>query len=374
MPKTTRPIDSVAAPRRNRFGILFAAVWMVFLGGPLIEGWNLRGELRGWVGILATLTFGALYLYTFARVQQRRLTLSGEPTVRRAVVTLAGLTALAAVIIISVGPTGLATAPYLAVTAVTMLPTVAGGILTLAIAASVEIVSVSAGWGNYSGLSLGVCAAAFATWGVMSLIRRNISMVHEREEQEQRAVMEERARMARDLHDILGHSLTVITVKAELANRLLDVDIERARSELDDLERLSRDALADVRSAVNGFRTISLPVEIARAREALRAAGIEDHSPNSTEMVPRHLRELFAWTVREGVTNVVRHSAATQCTITIDEKSVEIFDDGISGENTTIGNGLTGLRERAAAVGARVIINAAAHQGFSLKVHEQENT
>ncbi|KJF21102.1 histidine kinase [Rhodococcus sp. AD45-ID] len=374
MSETTRPIDSAAMPRRNRFGILFAAVWMIFLGGPLIEGWNLRDELRGWAGILATLTFGALYLYTFARVQQRRLTLSGEPTVRRAVLTLAGLTALAAVIIVSVGPTGLATAPYLAVTAVTMLPTVAGGILTLAIAASVEIVSVSAGWGNYSGLSLGVCAAAFATWGVMSLIRRNIAMVHEREEQELRAVMEERARMARDLHDILGHSLTVITVKAELANRLLDVDVERARSELDDLERLSRDALADVRSAVDGFRTISLPVEIARAREALRAAGIEDHSPNSTEMVPRHLRELFAWTVREGVTNVVRHSAATQCTITIDEKSVEIVDDGISGENTTIGNGLTGLRERAAAAGARLTINSAAHQGFSLQVHEQENT
>ena len=374
MSESTRPSDSVAVPRRNRFGILFAAVWMVFLGGPLIEGWNLRGELRGWVGVLATLTFSALYLYTFARVQQRRLTLSAEPPVRRAVLTLAGLTALAAVIIISVGPTGLATAPYLAVTAVTLLPTVAGGILTLAFAASVEIVSVSAGWGNYSGLSLGVCAAAFATWGVMSLVRRNIAMVHEREEQEQRAVMEERARMARDLHDILGHSLTVITVKAELANRLLDVDIERARSELDDLERLSRDALADVRSAVDGFRTISLPVEIARAREALRAAGIEDRSPNSTEMVPRHLRELFAWTVREGVTNVVRHSAATQCTITIDEKSVEISDDGICGENTTIGNGLTGLRERAAAAGARLTINAAAQEGFSLQVHEQENT
>ncbi len=154
--------------------------------------------------------------------------------------------------------------------------------------------------GNYSGLSLGVCAAAFATWGgIMSLISRNFAILHEREEQEQRAIMEERTRMARDLHDILGHSLTVITIKAELANRLLDVDIERARSELDDLERLSRDALADVRSAVEGFRGISLPVEIARAREALRAAGIEDEVPSSTDMVPTRLRELFAWTIRE---------------------------------------------------------------------------
>ncbi|NMM82784.1 histidine kinase [Rhodococcus sp. SRB_17] len=374
MSETTHRADSVAQPRWNRFGILFAAVWMVFLGGPLIEGWNHRDELRGWAGILATLGFSTLYLHTFYRAQQRRRITSTEPTLLWAALTLAGLTALAAVMIISLGPTGLAAAPYLAVTAVTMLPTVAGGVLTLIFAASVEIVSASAGWGNYSGLSLGVCAAAFATWGVMSLIRRNFTMLHEREEQEHRAVMEERARMARDLHDILGHSLTVITVKAELANRLLDIDINRARSELDDLERLSRDALADVRSAVDGFRTISLPMEIARAREALRAAGIEDHTPNSTEMVPGHLRELFAWTIREGVTNVVRHSAATQCTITVDANSVEVTDNGVASGRATIGNGLTGLRERAASAGARVIITSPSPQGFSLQVLEQETT
>ncbi|MCJ0903093.1 sensor histidine kinase [Rhodococcus sp. ARC_M6] len=374
MSETSHRGDSVAPPRWNRFGILFAAVWMVFLGGPLIEGWNHRDELRGWAGILATLGFSTLYLHTFYRVQQRRRMTSTEPTLLWAAFTLAGLTALAGVMIISVGPTGLAAAPYLAVTAVTMLPTVAGGVFTLIFAASVEIVSASAGWGNYSGLSLGVCAAAFATWGVMSLIRRNFTMLHEREEQERRAVMEERARMARDLHDILGHSLTVITVKAELANRLLDIDINRARSELDDLERLSRDALADVRSAVDGFRTISLPMEIARAREALRAAGIEDRTPNSTEMVPGHLRELFAWTIREGVTNVVRHSAATQCTITVDANSVEVTDNGVASGRTTTGNGLTGLRERAASAGARVIITSPSPQGFSLQVLDQETT
>ena len=372
MSQTTDREDSVALPRRNRFGVLFAAVWMVFLGGPLIEGWNLRDELRGWTGILATVAFSALYLYTFATTQQRRRMTMTRPTIREAALTLAALTALAAVMIVSVGPTGLAAAPYLAVTAVTLLPTVAGGILALVFAASVEIVSLSSGWGNYSGLSLGVCAAAFATWGIMSLISRNFAILHEREEQEQRAIMEERTRMARDLHDILGHSLTVITIKAELANRLLDVDIERARSELDDLERLSRDALADVRSAVEGFRGISLPVEIARAREALRAAGIEDEVPSSTDMVPTRLRELFAWTIREGVTNVVRHSGATHCRITVDENSASVVDDGRGAESTSSGNGLIGLRERAGASGARVIITHPQPQGFALQVVEQE--
>ncbi len=122
MSQTTDREDSVALPRRNRFGVLFAAVWMVFLGGPLIEGgWNLRDELRGWTGILATIAFSALYLYTFATTQQRRRMTMTRPTIREAALALSALTALAAVMIVSVGPTGLAAAPYLAVTAVTLL-------------------------------------------------------------------------------------------------------------------------------------------------------------------------------------------------------------------------------------------------------------
>ena len=112
-----------------------------------------------------------------------------------------------------------------------------------------------------------------------------------------------------------GHSLTVITVKAELAGRLLDVDPERARAEVADLERLSRDALADVRRAVEGYRELTLPGELARAR-AVAARGRDRGRParQPPTTCPRDLRELFAWTVREGVTNVIRHSGATRCT------------------------------------------------------------
>ena len=107
----------------------------------------------------------------------------------------------------------------------------------------------------------------------------------------------------------------MITVKAELAQKLLDVDLERARAEIADLERLSRDALTDVRRAVEGYRDITLPGELVRARVALRAAEIEAELPNSTDDVPSELRELFAWTVREGVTNVIRHSGAASCEV-----------------------------------------------------------
>jgi two-component system sensor histidine kinase DesK len=159
----------------------------------------------------------------------------------------------------------------------------------------------------------------------------------------------------------------VITVKAELANRLIDVDADRAKVELADLERLSRDALADVRRAVEGYRELTLPGELARARTALSAAEIEADLPNSTDGVPSDARELFAWTVREGITNVIRHSGARRCTVSLGEREVEVRDDGRGAETAGAGHGITGLRERAAVLGGTVVTQSL-HPGFSLKV------
>jgi len=182
------------------------------------------------------------------------------------------------------------------------------------------------------------------------------------------AVAGERNRFARDLHDILGHSLTVITVKAELAQRLCDIDPVRAKQELADLERLSRDALADVRRAVEGYRELTLPGELARARTALQSAEITPALPQSTDEVPSELRELFAWTVREGVTNVIRHSGARRCEITLTDERAIVSDDGRGLAATDgDGSGLTGLRERAAAVGA-VVTTRTLSPGFALEV------
>ncbi|GAA1913097.1 sensor histidine kinase [Nocardioides hwasunensis] len=204
--------------------------------------------------------------------------------------------------------------------------------------------------------------------GLRAVISRNVDLLVAYEENARLAVDNERTRFARDLHDILGHSLTVITVEAELAQKLLRVDPDRAEAELADLERLSRDALFDVRRAVEGYRDITLPGELVRARAALEAAEIEPTLPHSTEEVPSDLRELFAWTVREGVTNVIRHSGAHHCEVRLTAGSAEVRDDGRAELGPTgHGNGLAGLRERAAAVGAKVVTQEL-RPGFSLRV------
>jgi two-component system, NarL family, sensor histidine kinase DesK len=180
------------------------------------------------------------------------------------------------------------------------------------------------------------------------------------------AVADERLRIARDLHDLLGHSLSLITLKAELAGRLLDADPERAAREVADLERVARRSLGEVRAAVTSYRQPRLAAELAAARHMLAAAGMgcEVHAPESLELPPA-TDALLAWTVREGATNVVRHSGARSVTITISvtagEVSAEIADDGVGpgldaeprpGEDH--GSGLSGLTERARAAGAEI--------------------
>ena len=234
------------------------------------------------------------------------------------------------------------------------------------------------GWDRDSGVSLSIFLAVLAVGGGMLASRRSKDLSAARRENARLMVEEERNRMARDLHDILGHSLTVITVKAELAGRLIEVAPDRAKSEIDALETLAREALSDVRRAVEGFREISLAGELARAREALTTAGIEPRLPRAVEAVPADLRELYAWGVREGVTNVIRHSRATSCTITIDRTGLRIADNGSgahdssgTGAGNGAGNGLRGLRERAAAVGG-TLATRSVESGFEVHVSVPE--
>ena len=161
----------------------------------------------------------------------------------------------------------------------------------------------------------------------------------------------ERNRFARDLHDILGHSLTVITVKAELAKKLIDVDPERARAELDDLERLARDALADVRRAVEGYRELTLPGELARARTALRG-GRDRGRPAELDrrgaLRPARAVRLDDPRGRHQRDPAQRRDAAAPCVLQPDR--VEIRDDGVGPRAARLRrHGLTGLRERAGA-------------------------
>lgn len=183
------------------------------------------------------------------------------------------------------------------------------------------------------------------------------------------AAERERGRVARDVHDILGHSLTVITVKAELAGRLMDAGSPAARDELAQIEGLSRGALADVRATVHGYRGVSISGELAAARAALESAGVSADLPGSTDQVPADRRELAGWVVREAVTNVVRHSGASACRVRLDNRSIEVADDGCGPASTaSTGSGLTGLRERVETSGARLTIGRSDLGGFRVKV------
>ncbi|MDO5080098.1 sensor histidine kinase [Buchananella hordeovulneris] len=169
------------------------------------------------------------------------------------------------------------------------------------------------------------------------------------------AVAAERERIGRDLHDILGHSLTAIAVQADLASRLLERKPAAARTEIESLGRTARQALADVRSTVSGMKTVRLASEIAAVKALLLAAGIEAHTPSVTTELTDSESELLGYVVREAVTNVVRHSRARTCTITVTPRGVTIADDGTGGKITP-GNGLRGLKKRLDAMGGSLTI------------------
>jgi two-component system sensor histidine kinase DesK len=212
-----------------------------------------------------------------------------------------------------------------------------------------------------------ITLVGLAMYGFFGLIRSNQELAKARSEVARLAAENERTRIARDLHDLLGHSLTTITVKAGLARRLAERHDERATTEIAEVEELSRRSLADVRAAVAGHREVTLAGELATAREVLRAAGIVAELPGSVDVVEPSRSELFGWVVREGVTNVVRHARASHCTVRVDRDWIEIIDDGRGGI-AGAGNGLTGLRERVEAAGGTVLVGAAPYRGWRLRV------
>jgi two-component system sensor histidine kinase DesK len=184
---------------------------------------------------------------------------------------------------------------------------------------------------------------------------RRLRLAHE--EIERLAKLAERERIARDLHDLLGHTLSVIVLKSELASKLASRDPERAAREIREVEQISREALAEVRRAIQGYRAHGLSDEIAIARRALEAAGVAltcDVDP--VELAPE-AEDALALALREAVTNVVRHARATRCTVRLaaadGRVELEVADDGVGGSDGE-GSGLAGLRARAGELGGTV--------------------
>ena len=222
--------------------------------------------------------------------------------------------------------------------------------------------------------------------------RRNVLMFklnEARAELARTAVAEERLRISRDLHDLLGHSLSLIALKSELAGRMIESDPPRAAREIAELEAVARRSLAEVRQAVTGYRQPGLAAELAAARRMLASAGIDGRvdAPTSYDLPP-DVDALLAWTVREASTNIVRHSGARHAGIRVEvtgaTAGAELTDDGAgppaaraasgAGAGGAVavtgpaGSGLAGLAERAARLGGTLVAGAGKHGGFRVQV------
>lgn len=218
---------------------------------------------------------------------------------------------------------------------------------------------------------LETAAIGFFGYGWARLAETNRELRTAREEVARLAVADERVRFARDLHDLLGHTLSVIRVKSELAARLSPTDPERAAAEMGEVEQISREALVEVRDAVAGFQP-DLAMELKRAASALTAAGVAATFETGEVSVNGSAGEALAWVVREAATNVVRHAHAVRCRIGVrrdgDSVTLEVDDDGVGiDEPHETGRGLQGMRERLADVGGSLEVQASPEAGFTIR-------
>jgi two-component system, NarL family, sensor histidine kinase DesK len=229
------------------------------------------------------------------------------------------------------------------------------------------------GFGNTAVAILTPAAGAFFAYTAGKRNEMVATLRQTRAELARVAVAEERLRIARDLHDLLGHSLSLITLKAELSRRMITSDTASAAREIAELESVARQSLSDVREAVAGYRRPQLSTELGSARQLLTAAGLacEITSPAGLSL-PADTDTVLAWAVREGVTNVVRHAQATSAAIRITAAghrvTAEITDNGQGHGPGPAGSGLAGLGERVRQLGGSLIAGPAPAAGFRLQV------
>ncbi|MFI7410049.1 sensor histidine kinase [Streptomyces sp. NPDC049627] len=322
-----------------------------------------------WIGALGLLAFNSLYIYVAFRAFRKE---TREATSTR--VALGLMAAVTCGLGMGYGGSWLLFFPLLglatgAVVRMPQLRTVGAAVTLLSAVAAV----LRDGW---DGLD-----TAYATWistmvtaAILSLSEAVRELRAAREELARRAVEKERLRFSRDLHDLLGHTLSVIVVKSEAARRLAARDVDAAVAQITDIESVGRQALTEIREAVTGYREGSLGTELDRARSALEAAGIEPVLRRSGPPLAAPTETLLSWVVREAVTNAVRHSGATRCEIAVAGTServhLTIRDNGTGAPQQPAGpvggTGLKGLTERLAAAGGFLRAGAGARGGFEV--------
>jgi two-component system sensor histidine kinase DesK len=342
--------------RRWELGGALAQVFLI-TGYVAVATADLPGPTKAW-SLTLLAAFSLLYIFVPGRC------LFSPLPVKIAVVVV--LIALPIPQLAVMGSSAATMWIYAALVGGFLLPDWAG--MGLGVLLAGGVLAVDRAFGDPLGWELAltiVAMTAFMT-GFVGNIRLNRELQLTREALAVAAVAAERERIGRDLHDILGHSLTAIAVKAGLARRLVGRDDAAATTEIGEVERLAREALADVRATASGFREVSLATELAVAGSVLRAAGITARLPGVVDGIDPSARVLFGYVVREAVTNVVRHSRARTCTITVGAGSVEIVDDG-RGAPAVPGIGLSGLAERVRAAGGTLTAGPRSGGGFAVR-------
>lgn len=327
----------------EKWGWAFAAIWLVFLIYPIIAVVDADVPLVAKVGCLfCILGFAVANVLGYAR--------RGSPWLY-----LALMLALALATLPVVGISVISYTPYLAMLSALGLPHPAWK-WAVGFWAAVPLLSLLDidGFPTYFFLMMwpvmigGVMLRIFGEREQMSYAAKG-----------EHALVAERERVARDVHDVLGHSLTALSVKAELAARLIDIDPARAKAELESIQATARQALAEVRATVGGLRAGNLVAELVTLPLVLDDAGIETTVQGTVaDTDPRH-RALLAWVLRESVTNVVRHARARTVVIELGPHGIAVTDDG-QGCAGAEGNGLRGMRERVAGAGGTLAVSAAA--------------
>lgn len=369
--------DTVTGP-----SVLFSLIWQVFLIYPILGVVTAPATMPTTVlGLAAVAAFSITYLLSFASpavtrdfplhlrrrgsgIDEHHHDYDDDTTPGPAAAH--GLGYLAALVLCAFGtlPAGGAT------TVTTFLPFLACFVtaawsLRRSVPASLAMITAGVITAVVTG-SPGPLIPAFLVVPVaMSMAGTRISVgVADREATLRRAlgVAEERERMARDLHDVLGHTLTALTIRTQLARALVDTDTAATRGELDTIEDLTRSALQEMRQTVAGLRAADPAKEVDELSRSLRSAGVDVVVVGTPSLVPPAHAELVAWTVREAGTNIARHSGARHATVEFGTAGLRICDDGEGVDSHRSraaggsGQGLRGLAQRADEVGARLTV------------------
>ncbi|PJN20008.1 sensor histidine kinase [Streptomyces sp. CB02120-2] len=341
----------------------FALLPWLLLGMGSISN-VIKGETPDpWIGVVGLLAFNSLYVSLVFRAFDRR---ARESVATRWCLAALGLVTFA--LAAAYGGNWLLFFPLLGLATGAVLRGRTLGRVLFAVTATVAAVAgYHEGW-DAVGVVYGTLVSGAVTAAILALSETVRELRDTRQELARAAVDQERLRFSRDLHDLLGHTLSVIVVKSEVARRIAPRDIDAALVQVRDIESVGRQALTEIREAVTGYREASLAAELDRARGALTAAGIESVVRQSGPPLPPQAAALLGWVVRECATNVIRHSGAATCEIEVrgsaERVRLVITDDGTGVASTLPGSGLTGLTERLAAAGGVLDSGPTPGRGF----------